>query len=165
MSSAMRITAILLKNYRQFRSFKLDLTDPVTKQPLDKICFIGSNGTGKSTLLMLLSRFLQSVSPAFGGDSRGMGLGPNCLIAFKVKFETDEYFVIGRDRTKSELEGEIESGIYILPDQVESAAEWAKLWDPDIEFRGNPIQTPNNNSLHFSAGDIGLQFLNGIQVF
>jgi len=53
----MKIAEIRIKNYRQFKDIRLDFTDPQGK-PVDKICFIGRNGTGKSTLLNLLNQSL-----------------------------------------------------------------------------------------------------------
>jgi predicted ATP-dependent endonuclease of OLD family len=58
----MKILKIILKNYQQFEDLTLDLTYPKDHekngQPLEKVCFIGSNGTGKTTLMMLVWRFL-----------------------------------------------------------------------------------------------------------
>jgi energy-coupling factor transporter ATP-binding protein EcfA2 len=56
----MKITEIRLKNYCQFDDFHLSLLHPETGQPLDKVCFIGANGTGKSTILSLIANFLYS---------------------------------------------------------------------------------------------------------
>lgn len=50
----MKICKVVIENYQQFKHLELDFTHPETGEPLDKICFIGSNGTGKSTLLDLL---------------------------------------------------------------------------------------------------------------
>jgi hypothetical protein len=47
----MKVSKILIKGFQQFENFQLDLTNPVTGEPLEKICLIGPNGTGKSTLL------------------------------------------------------------------------------------------------------------------
>jgi predicted ATP-dependent endonuclease of OLD family len=55
----MKITEIRIKNYRQFCNFRLSLRHPKTQAPLEKVCLIGANGTGKSTLLRLLSEILQ----------------------------------------------------------------------------------------------------------
>lgn len=62
----MKITRIRIKNFQQFKDFDLDLTYPMdyhdeTKRgkPLDKVCFIGSNGTGKTTLLELIYKLIQ----------------------------------------------------------------------------------------------------------
>lgn len=65
----MKIKRINLKNYNQFKNIELDLTYPKghTKegQPLDKVCFIGQSGTGKTSLLRLLKYFVS--------NSRGIG--------------------------------------------------------------------------------------------
>jgi len=64
----MKITQINIKDYNQFQNLTLDLTYPKghekEAQPLDKICFIGQSGTGKTSLLnalraMLTTPFLQ----------------------------------------------------------------------------------------------------------
>jgi AAA ATPase domain/AAA domain len=47
----MRVSKILIKGFQQFENFQLDLTHPETGEPLEKICLIGPNGTGKTTLL------------------------------------------------------------------------------------------------------------------
>ena len=54
----MKITKINIKDYHQFKNFELDLTYPngheKAGQPLDKVCFIGQSGTGKTTLLNVI---------------------------------------------------------------------------------------------------------------
>lgn len=51
----MKISRINIEDYHQFKGFDLDLTYPAghekAGQPLDKVCFIGQSGTGKTTLL------------------------------------------------------------------------------------------------------------------
>ena len=51
----LRIRQLKLKGIRQFRDVTFDFTDPATGEPLDRICLIGGNGTGKSTILRLLA--------------------------------------------------------------------------------------------------------------
>lgn len=51
----LRIRQLKLKGIRQFRDVTFDFTDPATGRPLDRVCFIGGNGTGKSTILRLLA--------------------------------------------------------------------------------------------------------------
>lgn len=51
----LRIRQLTLKGIRQFRDVTFDFTDPKTGKPLDRICLIGGNGTGKSTILRLLA--------------------------------------------------------------------------------------------------------------
>ena len=51
----MKFTKIHIKEHQQFKDFTLDLTYPVghekAGEPLEKVCFIGQSGTGKTTLL------------------------------------------------------------------------------------------------------------------
>lgn len=51
----MKISKINIPNFQQFKDFEIDLTYPQghTKagQPLEKACFIGQSGTGKTTIL------------------------------------------------------------------------------------------------------------------
>lgn len=55
----MKICSIYIKGFQQFQDTFLDFTHPDTGLPLDKICFIGRNGTGKSTILNIIKYFLQ----------------------------------------------------------------------------------------------------------
>jgi len=54
----MKISGVDIIDYQQFKNFKLDFTYPLghvkAGQPLDKVCFIGQSGTGKTTLLNLI---------------------------------------------------------------------------------------------------------------
>lgn len=58
----MKLTGIKLKNYYQFKDLEIDLTYPrghaKEGQPLDKVCFIGQGGTGKTSLLRLIKWFV-----------------------------------------------------------------------------------------------------------
>ena len=51
----MNICKVIIKGFQQFNDFELDLTYPqghkLEGQPLEKICFIGPNGTGKTILI------------------------------------------------------------------------------------------------------------------
>jgi adenylate kinase family enzyme len=63
----MAITHASIQDFRQFRNLALDFTDPVSGKPLEKICFIGPNGTGKSTLLKALAFAYHAPYTIFGG--------------------------------------------------------------------------------------------------
>jgi len=52
---SLKIKTLKLKGIRQFHDVTFDFTDPKTKKPLDRICLIGGNGTGKSTILKFLA--------------------------------------------------------------------------------------------------------------
>lgn len=51
----MKIRKITIPEFQQFKNLELDFTHPETGKALDKICFIGKNGTGKSTLLRIIN--------------------------------------------------------------------------------------------------------------
>ena len=55
----MKIAGLRLKNYHQFEDIYLDFTGPDGK-PLEKVCFIGRNGTGKSTVLEIIHNFFRN---------------------------------------------------------------------------------------------------------
>ncbi len=54
----MKISKIKISKFHQFEDFELDLTYPKGHEkegkPLDKVCFIGQSGTGKTTLLEMI---------------------------------------------------------------------------------------------------------------
>ena len=54
----MKVTRLEIKDFNQFRDLDIDLTYPKDHekegQPLEKVCFIGQSGTGKTTLLKLI---------------------------------------------------------------------------------------------------------------
>ncbi len=58
----MKITKIHIEDFHQFKNFSLDLTYPKGHQkegqPLDKVCFIGQSGSGKTSLLELIPKFI-----------------------------------------------------------------------------------------------------------
>lgn len=58
----MKISRIKLNSYNQFKDITIDLTYPKGHkkqgQPLDKVCFIGQSGTGKTSLLRLIKWFV-----------------------------------------------------------------------------------------------------------
>jgi AAA15 family ATPase/GTPase len=82
----LRIRQLKLKGIRQFRDVTLDFTDPTTGKPLDRVCLIGGNGTGKSTILRLLAcekvLGIPTTMPRWGAK-----LGKNASI--QVEFEDD----------------------------------------------------------------------------
>ena len=61
----MRITQLHLDNFQQFNQLSLNFTYPEghekAGQPLDKICFIGQSGTGKTTLLNLIQNHIHQL--------------------------------------------------------------------------------------------------------
>jgi predicted ATP-dependent endonuclease of OLD family len=60
----MKICKVYIKGFQQFEDLELDFTNPKTGEPLDKICFIGRNGTGKSTILQILYQIINKIGPS-----------------------------------------------------------------------------------------------------
>lgn len=59
----MKIAKIFIRDFDQFQDVVLDFTDPITGEALDKICFMGSNGTGKSKILELIRWSFKDLIP------------------------------------------------------------------------------------------------------
>ncbi len=61
----MKIKKIKIKNFQQFKDFSIDLTYPKGHKkegkPLEKICFIGQSGTGKSTILESIQDAIEGI--------------------------------------------------------------------------------------------------------
>lgn len=57
----MKITKLHLKDFQQFKDLTLDFTHPETGKPLERVCLIGRNGTGKTTILEQLNDVLTHI--------------------------------------------------------------------------------------------------------
>ncbi|QDK77646.1 AAA family ATPase [Spirosoma sp. KCTC 42546] len=64
----MKITGVDIGEYRQFKNIKFDFTYPAdyhdkakVGKPLEKVCFIGQSGTGKTTLLNVIWDFFRLI--------------------------------------------------------------------------------------------------------
>lgn len=62
--SNFKINQIDLKNSNQFQKLKIDLTYPkghkFAGKPMQKVCFIGQNGTGKTSILKVIKSFISN---------------------------------------------------------------------------------------------------------
>lgn len=65
----MKITGIDIGEYRQFKNINFDFTYPSDHlkagQPLEKVCFIGQSGTGKTTLLNVIWDFFRLLEDSY----------------------------------------------------------------------------------------------------
>jgi len=140
------ITGLRIKNYRQFRSINLNFCDPESNEPLEKICFIGSNGTGKSTLLDILSRVCQ---PDFMLNAPDMAWPNNkALVCWRFQLNTKSYLVL---KAPMMLNPRLN---LILPSHIENTAEWHALWDEN----DNPFNEIQHLATHFL--DISQEYIN-----
>jgi predicted ATPase len=58
----MKIRKLRLTGFQQFQDTLLDFTHPETGETLSRICLIGRNGTGKSTVLEVIERVCAGIS-------------------------------------------------------------------------------------------------------
>ena len=62
----MKVTELYIQEYNQFKDFRLDLTypegHPKAGQALEKVCFIGQSGTGKTSLIEILKKTIFTIS-------------------------------------------------------------------------------------------------------
>jgi len=94
----MRLEQIEIKDYNQFEHLDLDLTYPKGHKkvglPLDKICIIGDNGTGKTTILKRIKRLY---------NINGTGIQPlNYKFSNDIKINKLLYFPTGPDLSNME---------------------------------------------------------------
>lgn len=90
----MKICSIHIKAYKQFQDTYLDFTDPKTGEPASKICFIGKNGTGKTTILKIINTFLNyDKLIEIDNNNKNTPL----LLLLKVKIEDKFYFILSKN--------------------------------------------------------------------
>ncbi|MDZ7896609.1 MAG: hypothetical protein U5N85_01065 [Arcicella sp.] len=78
----MKVSELYIKKYHQFEDFTLNLTYPEghlkAGKPLDKVCFIGQSGIGKTTLLNILRETIKSlITLGYWNDYSGKYILPN----------------------------------------------------------------------------------------
>jgi predicted ATP-dependent endonuclease of OLD family len=84
----MKICDIRIKGFQQFQDTYLDFTHPTTGDPLDKICFIGTNGTGKTTILNLIDALLNKFSRKISTPEK------NFASLIKLKEGNEEFYAL-----------------------------------------------------------------------
>ncbi len=94
---SLRIRTLKLQNIRQFRDVTFDFTDPKTGKPLDRICLIGGNGTGKSTILrMLAGKSVLGTQFKFPDWMKNLSLKAAMHIEFE--YENTSVYLYGKPR-------------------------------------------------------------------
>lgn len=114
----MKICSLVIKGFQQFEDTFLDFTHPETGEPLNKICFIGRNGTGKSTIIKLINDFLIKVKD----------IGAS-LVILKVNYNDDYFYTLYSNILYKNTGAGIilkNSPIY-FKEEVEKAPNWMEL--------------------------------------
>ncbi|CAA6829402.1 MAG: Unknown protein [uncultured Aureispira sp.] len=141
----MKICKIIIKEYQQFQDFELDLTYPEghekAGEPLEKVCLIGSNGTGKSTLLETIFRTL---TDPYKAPSIAKSL------IFKIQYGK-KYFYLHNFKYRDF------SGISIYKEDIDKKNDWQELleqaileqksWIADNKARLPYVSQNNSNDL------------------
>ncbi len=93
----MKIFQIYIRDFDQFQDVELDFTEPKTGQPVEKICFIGRNGTGKSKILRLINWFFDSGLGNLKDSSKFLpppgSQRNNSRIIFKILHKGEQLYV------------------------------------------------------------------------
>jgi predicted ATP-dependent endonuclease of OLD family len=92
----MKISNIYIKNFEQFQDVELDFTNPDTGLPVEKVCLIGRNGTGKSKILRMLNWVFHSVLPSLKDSQRlpNLGTNPDARVIFKMLHRNKPILII-----------------------------------------------------------------------
>lgn len=87
MAESPRIVRLVLSRFRQFGFCDIPLVDPVSGAPLEKVCFTGPNGVGKSTAI---AQLLAALTPPGVGDARSPA---NSLVLVGLRIGGDTIFL------------------------------------------------------------------------
>lgn len=92
----MKISKIKITDFHQFKDLTIELTYPIghekAGQPLSKVCFIGQSGTGKSTLLELIPKYLINYNTQLILKAGKVSINKRGLVSFKMGLD-NEYSV------------------------------------------------------------------------
>ncbi|MFP5275145.1 AAA family ATPase [Coleofasciculus sp.] len=117
----MKISKIIVKGFQQFNNFQLDLVNPKTGKPLDKICLIGTNGTGKTTILEKIIHLLNE-SNGYGNQPKQLKNLP--LFAVKFSASSGDFFACHPPYSGSDSYG---APIVYYNADVEQTDEWHRF--------------------------------------
>jgi energy-coupling factor transporter ATP-binding protein EcfA2 len=142
-----KISKIIIKSFQQFRNLSIDLSNPKTGEALEKLCLIGSNGTGKSTLLKIFNSVIENIyinsniiyhPNQFSGSSWP-------FIALKINTGGEFVFVIWPTLFSS-------SGLIYYKADVENS----KMWQEFMNDHNNPT-IPQDFCIEYLIGQCPLK--------
>jgi len=140
----MKISRIEIKNFHQFQNFELDLTYPKghekAGQPLDKVCFIGQSGTGKTTLLKVCKEIIMLLSKKIIGYP-----GPKVPIHFYKELDFSVKISSFTINNKKELNFfEKRTNAYIYSREESQKIEGIKKFFSELQNRLYSVNFPIN---------------------
>lgn len=90
----MKICQIYIKGFQQFENTFLDFTHPETGEPVDKVCLIGKNGTGKTTILKIVNSFFGYWRNPKFTKAYNKKIIEIPFLVFKIKIDNGFYFLL-----------------------------------------------------------------------
>ena len=121
----MKLSRFVISDYKQIKYLNLDLTYPLghslAGKPLEKICFIGKNGTGKSNILNFIKNFISSVRNGL----------------------TDSEFLAKEEETQFCFEFDMEGMRYLVGRYIKFYPSGTKDWRNQLYFFPTNIIRPN----------------------
>jgi ABC-type arginine transport system ATPase subunit len=117
----MNITKLEINKFQQFKNIKFDFTYPLGHskegKPLNKVCFIGQSGTGKTTLLRILREYTRYITLGLSNIEEGgpfytekeVPSGFLSGISVSSKFEEKEYTLSIKSNSIKEVSNWIEA--------------------------------------------------------
>jgi predicted ATPase len=121
----MKISKIRIRGFQQFEDFELDLTHPETGETLERVCLIGPNGTGKSTLLGLVAQLLQNFERQPPLNQQGQ-IG---FSSFPSAPSNASLVVEFRNADDTLIFQVSNQGLFCYDPAIESEADWQDHWN------------------------------------
>ncbi len=96
----MQLLALRLINFKQFKDVYIDFVDK-DGSALEKVCFIGRNGTGKSTLLKLIDSILKEPFSLNLRETFSLSSDEKYALIYSLKFKDQVYHIFNDFQTAS----------------------------------------------------------------
>ncbi|MEO8886287.1 MAG: AAA family ATPase [Mucilaginibacter sp.] len=138
----MKLLGIYIHDYLQFKDFEIDFTypksHPKTGKPLDKICLIGRNGTGKSNLLNIIQSNIRNFNRT--NDVNG--------IIYKIEFRGEEFYFV-------------RSGppCFFFKKEIDHIPNWKRLLFTMFDGNVNRLGQSHNLNPYLVADEIATELL------
>jgi ABC-type lipoprotein export system ATPase subunit len=136
----MKVKELYIKKYHQFEDFHLNLTYPEghkkAGQPLDKVCFIGQSGTGKTSLLGILKFFIENNQLECLGKKVLQNLEDGTWIDFNFTQILTDSKVVETFKPRSEIIGQTLS-INYLYEKDNKIEEAFYFWNGNLKKAQN----------------------------